>query len=144
MSPRLRTYILRYRRAYAAGYLLSVVSAFLLMVNPIIMREAVDGIRQGVSLGRLTLYALGLIGIQLIVVVLRYYWRTSIFGAARQIEYEMRNDFFGHLQRMDLAYFQHTRTGDLMARAVNDLNTVQRFLGPGLMHGFATIVMFLV
>jgi ATP-binding cassette subfamily B multidrug efflux pump len=144
MSPRLRTYILRYRRAYAAGYLLSVASAFLLMVNPIIMRQAVDGIRAGVSMGRLTLYALGLIGVQSGVVVMRYYWRTSIFGAARRIEYEMRNDYFAHLQRMDLAYFQHTRTGDLMARAVNDLSTVQRFLGPGLMHGFATIVMFLV
>ena len=144
MSPRLRTYIMRYRRAYAAGYVLSIASALLLMVNPIIMRQAVDGIRQGISMGRLTLYALSLIGIHLLVVVVRYYWRTNIFGAARQIEYEMRNDYFGHLQRMDLGYFQHTRTGDLMARAVNDLNTVQRFLGPGLMHGFATVVMFLV
>ena len=144
MSPRLRTYILRHRRAYAVGYLLSVASALLLMVNPIIMREAVDGIRRSVSMGRLTLYALGLVGVHLLVVVLRFYWRTSIFGAARQIEYEMRNDFFAHLQRMHLGYFQHTRTGDLMARAVNDLNTVQRFLGPGLMHGFSTIVMFLI
>ena len=144
MSPRLRAYILRHRRAYAAGYLLSVASSLLLMVNPIIMREAVDGIRRSVSLGRLTFYALALVAVHLFVVVLRYYWRTSIFGAARQIEYEMRNDYFGHLQRMHLGYFQHTRTGDLMARAVNDLNTVQRFLGPGLMHGFGTIVMFFI
>ena len=144
MSPRLRSYILRYRRPYAVGYLLSVASSLLLMVNPILMREAVDGIRQSVSMGRLTLYALALVGVHLLVVVLRYYWRTSIFGAARQIEYEMRNDYFGHLQRMHLGYFQHTRTGDLMARAVNDLNTVQRFLGPGLMHGFGTIVMFFI
>jgi ATP-binding cassette subfamily B protein len=144
MSPRLRSYILRYRRAYAAGYALSVASALLLMVNPIIMREAVDGIRAGIAMGRLTLYALALVAVHLIVVALRFYWRTSIFGAARRIEYEIRNDYFAHLQGMDVAYFQHTRTGDLMARAVNDLNTVQRFLGPGLMHGFATIVMVLV
>ena len=144
MSPRLRSYILRHRRAYGVGYLLSVASALLLMVNPILMREAVDGIRRSVSMGRLTLYALGLVGVHLLVVVLRFYWRTSIFGAARQIEYRMRNDYFAHLQRMHLDYFQHTRTGDLMARAVNDLNTVQRFLGPGLMHGFSTIVIFLI
>lgn len=144
MSPRLWSYILRYRRAYAVGYLLSVASALLLMVNPIIMREAVDGIRRSVPMGRLTLYALGLVGVHLLVVVLRFYWRTSIFGAARRIEYEMRNDYFGHLQRLHLGYFQHTRTGDLMARAVNDLNTVQRFLGPGLMHGFSTIVLFFI
>jgi len=144
MSPRLRSYILRYRWAYAAGYALSVVSALLLMVNPIIMREAVDGIRRGVPMRTLTVYALGLVAVHLAVVTVRFYWRMHIFGAARRIEYEMRNDYFAHLQRMDLAYFQHTRTGDLMARAVNDLNTVQRFLGPGLMHGFGTIVMFLI
>lgn len=144
MSPRLRTYLLRYRRPYAAGYLLSVASALLLMVNPIIMREAVDGIRRGLSARSLFFYALGLVGVQLLVVGMRFYWRTNIFGAARRIEYEMRNDYFAHLQRMPLSYFQHTRTGDLMARAVNDLSTVQRFLGPGLMHGFATIVMVLV
>ncbi len=144
MSPRLRSYLMRHRRAYAVGYVLSVASALLLMVNPIIMREAVDGIRAGISMGRLTLYALALVAVQGAVVVMRYYWRASIFGAARRIEYEIRNDYFAHLQRMDAAYFQHTRTGDLMARAVNDLNTVQRFLGPGLMHGFATIVMVLV
>jgi ATP-binding cassette subfamily B protein len=144
MRPRLRSYILRHRRAYAIGYLLSVASALLLMVNPILMREAVDGIRRGISMGGLALYALGLAAVHLVVVVVRFYWRASIFGAARQIEYEMRNDYFSHLQRMSLGYFQHTRTGDLMARAVNDLNTVQRFLGPGLMHGFSTIVMFLI
>ncbi len=144
MSPRLRSYILRHRRAYAAGFLLSIAAALLLMINPILIREAVDGIRRGVSMGRLTLYASGLVGVHLLVVVLRFYWRTHIFGAARQIEYEMRNDFFAHLQHMHLGYFQHTRTGDLMARAVNDLNTVQRFLGPGLMHGFSTVVMFLI
>ena len=114
------------------------------MVNPSIMREAVDGIRRRVPVGRLALYALGLVGVHLLVVVLRFYWRTSIFGAARQIEYEMRNAYFAHFPRMHLDYFQHTRTGDLMARAVNDLNTVQRFLGPGLMHGFSTIVIFLI
>jgi ATP-binding cassette subfamily B protein len=110
MSPRLRSYILRYRRAYAAGYALSVASALLLMVNPIIMREAVDGIRAGIAMGRLTLYALALVAVHLIVVALRFYWRTSIFGAARRIEYEIRNDYFAHLQGMDVAYFQHTRT----------------------------------
>src|SRR3970282_1456686 len=108
------------------------------------MREAVDGIRRSVSMGRLTLYALGLVGVHLLVVVLRFYWRTSIFGAARQIEYEMRNDYFAHLQRMHLGYFQHTRTGDLMARAVNDLNAVQRLAGPGIMYAINTPVMLLL
>lgn len=144
MSPRLRSYILRYRRAYATGFLLSIAAALLLMVNPILVRLAVDGIAGGISMRALGLYALGLAAVHAAVLALRYFWRTSIFGASRRIEYEMRNDFFAHLQRMHLGFFHHTRTGDLMARAVNDLNTVQRFLGPGLMHGFSTIITFTI
>lgn len=144
MSPRLRSYILRYRRAYATGFLLSIAAALLLMVNPILVRLAVDGIAGGISVRTLGLYALGLAVVHAAVLVLRYFWRTSIFGASRRIEYEMRNDFFAHLQRMHLGFFHRTRTGDLMARAVNDLNTVQRFLGPGLMHGFSTIITFTI
>ncbi|HET6947485.1 MAG TPA: ABC transporter ATP-binding protein [bacterium] len=144
MSPRLRTYIMRYRRAYATGFLLSIAAALLLMVNPILVRLAIDGIAREISMRQLGIYALGLIGIHTSVVILRYFWRMSIFGASRRIEYEMRNDYFAHLQRMHLGFFHHTRTGDLMARAVNDLNTVQRFLGPGLMHGFSTIITFAI
>jgi ATP-binding cassette subfamily B protein len=135
---------MRYRRAYATGFLLSIAAALLLMVNPIIVRQAVDGIARGISTRQLGLYALGLIAIHAGVVILRYFWRMSIFSAARRIEYEIRNDYFAHLQRMHLAFFHRTRTGDLMARAVNDLNTVQRFLGPGLMHGFSTTITFAI
>ncbi|MDP3769193.1 MAG: ABC transporter transmembrane domain-containing protein, partial [Dehalococcoidia bacterium] len=144
MSPRLRSYIMRYRREYATGFLLSIAAALLLMVNPILVRQAVDGIARGISTRQLGLYALGLVAIHTGVVILRYFWRMSIFSAARRIEYEIRNDYFAHLQRMHLGFFHRTRTGDLMARAVNDLSTVQRFLGPGLMHGFSTTITFAI
>ena len=144
MSPRLRAYLFRYRRPYAIGFLLSIGSAGLLMVGPLIVRLAIDGTRQGVQPAILLEYAGMLVGVNLVAAVMRFFWRTSIFGAARRLEYEMRNDYFAHLQEMDFAYFQHTRTGDLMARAVNDLNTVQRFAGPGIMHGFNTVIMFVI
>jgi len=144
MSPRLRAYLQRYRRAYVAGFVLSIAAALLLMVNPFLVRLAVDGIARGITTRELARYALGLGLIHTGVVVLRYFWRMNIFGASRRIEYEMRNDYFAHLQRMHLGFFHRTRTGDLMARAVNDLSTVQRFLGPGLMHGFSTIVTFAI
>jgi len=144
MSPRLRVYLLRYRRAYAAGFLLSIAAALLLMVNPVLVRLAIDGVARGTALRLLGLYALGLALVHAGVLVLRYFWRMSIFGASRRIEYEMRNEYFAHLQRMHLAFFHRTRTGDLMARAVNDLSTVQRFLGPGLMHGFSTVITFAI
>ncbi len=52
----------------------------------------------------------------------RYLMRTFLIGASRQIEYDLRNDFFAHLERLPLAYFQANRTGDLMSRATNDLS----------------------
>jgi len=114
------------------------------MVGPLIVRLAIDAIRHGVARVTLLEYAGMILAVNLAAAVMRFFWRTSIFGAARRIEYEMRNDYFAHLQQMDFAYFQHTRIGDLMARAVNDLNTVQRFAGPGIMHGFNTVVMFAI
>ncbi|HEY3248295.1 MAG TPA: ABC transporter ATP-binding protein [bacterium] len=140
MSPRLRSYIMRHRRAYLLGFFLSVVASVLLMLDPLILRKAVDAITRGTDSRTLVSYALMLVGLNLGVWVLRYFWRLNILGASREIEYEIRNDFFAHLQRMHQAYFQHTRTGDLMTRAVSDLNTVQRFVGPGIMHFFSTII----
>lgn len=140
MSPRLLSYILRHRRSYLIGFLLGVLSSVLLMLDPVVLRLAVDGIGRRIGPRVLLGYAGLLVAIHLAVWVLRYYWRLIILGASRRIEYEIRNDYFAHLQRMHLAYFQHTRTGDLMTRAVSDLNTVQRSAGPGIMHFFGTIV----
>jgi ATP-binding cassette subfamily B protein len=131
---------MRHRRAYLLGFFLSVVASVLLMLDPLILRKAVDAITRGTDSRTLVSYALMLVGLNLGVWVLRYFWRLNILGASREIEYEIRNDFFAHLQRMHQAYFQHTRTGDLMTRAVSDLNTVQRFVGPGIMHFFSTII----
>ncbi len=144
MSPRLRSYLWRHRRAYAIGFLLGTTSAVLLMLDPLVLRLGVDAIAAGEGSRVLLRYAAVLVAINLAVWVLRYYWRLHILGASRRIEYEIRNDYFAHLERMHLAFFQHTRTGDLMTRAVSDLSTVQRFVGPGIMHFFSTIVMSVV
>ena len=64
--------------------------------------------------------------------------RRIIIGASRHIEYDMRNDFFAHLQRLPLAYYQAHRTGDLMSRATNDLNAVRMMIGPSVMYSAST------
>ncbi|MGH2349762.1 MAG: ABC transporter ATP-binding protein [bacterium] len=140
MSPRLWSYILRHRRAYLFGFALSIAASVLLMLDPLILRKAVDAITAGTDSRTLLTYALMLVGVNLGAWILRYFWRLQILGASRTIEYEIRDDFLAHLQRMHQAYFQHTRTGDLMTRAVSDLNTVQRFVGPGIMHFFGTLI----
>src|SRR5439155_10326138 len=76
--------------------------------------------------------------------IFRFLMRRIIVGASRDLEYELRNDFFAHLQRLDLAYFQHHRTGDLMSRATNDLSAVRMMIGPADMYAANTMLTFTV
>jgi ATP-binding cassette subfamily B protein len=74
--------------------------------------------------------------------VLRFFSRMLVFNAAREVEYEIRNDLFAHLQRLPQSYYFDWRTGDLMSRCVNDLNAVRLLLGPGLLSVVQTPILF--
>src|ERR1051325_10097031 len=76
--------------------------------------------------------------------VFRFLMRRILTGVSRHIEYDMRNDFFAHLQTLPLAYFQAHRTGDLMSRATNDLNAVRMMIGPAVMYSANTLLTFVV
>ena len=143
MSTRLRAYIFRHRRAYLTGFVLSIISTGVALVNPWVLRQAVDSIRAGAPPRALLLLAAAYVGVALLGGFIRFRWRMRMLGAGRQIEYEIRNDYFAHLQRLHQGFFHHTRTGDLMARGINDLNAVSRLVGAGIMHSFNTVVMFL-
>ena len=85
----------------------------------------------------------GLLGIAVSRGVLRFFSRMLVFTAAREVEYEMRNDLFAHLQRLPQSFYFDWRTGDLMSRCVNDLNAVRLMLGPGLLSVVQTPVLFI-
>lgn len=143
MSTRLRAYIFRHRRAYLTGFGLSILSISVALVNPWVLRQAVDTIGSGAPPRTLLLLAAAYVGVALLGGFIRFHWRMRMLGAGRRIEYEIRNDYFAHLQRLHQGFFHHTRTGDLMARGINDLNAVSRLVGAGIMHSFNTVVMFL-
>ena len=65
-----------------------------------------------------------------------------VIGISRDIEYDLRNDFFAHLQRLPLGYFQAHRTGDLMSRATNDLQSVSMLVGFGLLSLVNTVIVY--
>jgi ATP-binding cassette subfamily B protein len=142
-TRRLFTYITRHRRAYLTGFVLSLFSTALQLVNPWVLRTAIDGIRAGLPARVLLTLAAAYVGVAVTGGTIRFFWRMQMLGAGRRIDYEIRNDYFAHLQRLHQGFFQHTRTGDLMARATNDLNAVTRLVSAGLMHSSNTIVMFI-
>ena len=70
----------------------------------------------------------------------QYLTRWILIGVSREIEFDLRNDLFAHLERLSYSFYQRTRTGDIMARMTNDLNAVRMLAGPGIMYTANTIV----
>ena len=143
-ARRLLPYVARYRARFAAGAVFLLLATAIQLVSPWVLKLAVDDLTAGVTRGKLGLYAGALIGIAALGGVCRFRMRRIIIGASRLIEYDLRGHFFARLQRLDLAYFQRNRTGDLMSRATNDLSAVRMMVGPALMYSATTSIVFVV
>jgi ATP-binding cassette subfamily B protein len=141
---RLLGYVLRYRAAFVQGLVCSIVTTSITLASPKILQYAVDDLTRGVTRAKLLQYGSLLLVIGLLAGVFRFFMRRILIGASRGIEYDMRNDFFAHLQRLPLSYFQAHRTGDLMSRATNDLNAVRMMIGPSIMYSANTLLTFVV
>jgi ATP-binding cassette, subfamily B, multidrug efflux pump len=131
---RLWSYLKRYRGRYAFGLVCLLATGSLAMTIPYLLKRAVDTIAAGGSLGRVGGIALLMIGIALVQAVARTFSRFVIFNVGRDIEYDLRNDLFAHLERLPLAYYQSQQTGDLMSRLVNDITAVRMLLGVGFLN----------
>lgn len=137
------SYVRRHHRAYRLGYLAVLAAVVMAQLSPWVLRAAIDGITRGEAMNQLLVYAGALFALALVEAVFSYAMRLQILGAAHRIETELRADFFAHLQRLEIGFFQGIRTGDLMARAVNDIRAVMRFAGVGLMRSAHTAIMLI-
>jgi ATP-binding cassette, subfamily B, multidrug efflux pump len=146
VSPvrRLLLYVFRYRRKFALGLTCVVITRSVALAGPAVLGIAIDDLTAGVTRLKLLAYGALLLGIGLVGGVFLFLQRRILIGASRDIEYDMRNDFFAHLQKLPLAYFQSHRTGDLMSRATNDLSAVRMMIGPSIMYAANTMLTFVV
>jgi ATP-binding cassette subfamily B protein len=135
-------YVWRYRRAFGSGLICSFINTGVTLVAPLVLRFAVDDLTLGVTAGKLARYGGALLGIGAVSGFFRFWTRRILVGASRDLEYELRNDFFAHLQTLPLGYYQSHRTGDLMSRATNDLGTVRMMIGPSVMYSANTLLTF--
>lgn len=107
--------------------------------------KAIDALKtHGVTQPIITRYAFLIIGASLISGVFLYLQRRTLINMSRFIEYDLRNDFYAHLQKLPLQFYQDNRTGDLMARATNDLGAVRQIVGPAIMYGENTLFRCLI
>jgi ATP-binding cassette subfamily B protein len=121
-----------------------LVCSTLFAVSPRVLQYAVDDLYIGVTATKLAFYGLVLLSIAGVAGYFRYQMRRIIISASRGVEYDLRNAFFAHLERLPLAFFQQNRTGDLMSRATNDLSSVRMMVGPAVMYLANTIVTAIV
>ena len=141
---RLLHYLAKHRRSFLLGFACVVVTNVLTLTGPWLIKYAIDDLQSSLTLGKVRQYAVALFVLSLFAGVFRFLMRRIIIGASRDFEYDLRNDFFAALQRMHLGYFQHTRTGDLMSRATNDLSAVRMMVGPAVMYASSTGLTFIV
>ena len=144
MSPfrRLLGYARPYRRDFLLGLVCIVATRGIMLASPLVLRYAIDDLNQNVTRATLVEFGALLLGIGLAGGVFRFYMRRILTGVSRDIEYDMRNDFFAQLEKQPLRYFQTHRTGDLMSRATNDLGAVRMMVGPAVMYSADTALGF--
>ena len=140
---RISQYLWRYWRRYLFGGLCLFGTATLVMWIPWWIREAIRIIEHGGALRDVRYYVLLIIAAAIAQGFVRTYSRALIFNAGRNVEYDLRNDLFAHLEKLPLSFYHSQRTGDLMSRVINDISAVRTMLGPGVLN-FANAPLYYV
>jgi ATP-binding cassette, subfamily B, multidrug efflux pump len=133
-------YLRRYRVGLALGLASLLTKDALAAALPIVIKYGVDSLTRGFQLRIVMQLAALLVGLSMVKGLFQYWMRVIIIGISRDIEYDLRNDLFGHLIELSQDFYSRYRTGDIMARSTNDLNAVRMMLGPGVMYWTETSV----
>jgi len=124
-----------------------VMSNVFTVALPLFVGRAIDALKAGLQTGSLASsdllrYSCFVVGFSLIAGFFTFLTRQTIIVVSRHVEFDLRNDFLGHIQKLPLSFFQNTPTGDLMALATNDISAVRNALGPGIMYPTDTLMTF--
>ncbi|MFZ0632360.1 MAG: ABC transporter transmembrane domain-containing protein [Acidobacteriaceae bacterium] len=133
-------YMRRYWKGYTWGCLCTVLANAIWVQFPRVIGLAVHDLNLGVTWGKIFSYASLLLGVTVAHGILLFLMRWIIIGISRDIEFDLRNDLFRHLERQAASYYHENRTGDIMARMTNDLAAVRMLLGPAIMYTANTVL----
>lgn len=133
-------YLRPHRRRIGYGLAAILASVITGLMAPLLVGRAIDAVRHGVPFRNLLGYAGLIVGLVLVQGVFSYLQRMILVSMSRDVEFELRNAYFGALEKQSPAFFQDHPTGDLMARATNDLQAVRMVCGPALMYGSGTLM----
>jgi ATP-binding cassette, subfamily B, multidrug efflux pump len=159
-------YYRKYRGYFIWGFLVLLGSSGFAVIAPLLLKEGIDAVSFVVSTGSggfrpnllwypgdavhdvlamavkslLIKYALSIVALAIVGGVFRFYARRTLIWASRHIEYDLRNELFGHLLKLSASYYNRTPTGDIIARASNDIEAVRMMVGPAVMQLMNTVI----
>ena len=135
-SPYARQFIRKYKWSYLIGIVILIVIDLAQTEVPIIVGRVIDGIElRTIDHAGFVSAVVTMAVIALIVLAGRIGWRYCIFGAARKIERDMRNDLFSHLNTLPASYFHEHKAGEIMAYMTNDIEAVRMTFAVTIMMG---------
>src|SRR5215208_4690651 len=137
-------YFRPYKKSLVVGVFCILASTVFGLLIPVYVGRAVDELGAGPTWERITRLSLFIIGASVVSGIFLFLQRLILIGMSRHVEYDLRQDFYAHLQRQPLTFFQEHRTGDLMARATNDLAAVRQLAGPMVMYTLQTVFVVLI
>ncbi len=135
----LRPFFRRHLRQLVSGVLSILAAVAIGLLTPLLVGWAVDALRSHLSVRVLILYASLVVGTAIVRGLFTYLQRMILVTMSRDIELELRDRYFGHLERLEPGFFAERYTGDLMARATNDLQAVRMLCGPAIMYSSNTV-----
>jgi ATP-binding cassette subfamily B protein len=132
-------YVSRYKALLALGIVCVFIANLGQMIGPIVLRDGIDDLTSGVTQAKLLYYGGAFVGINLLAGLFVFLQRRVIPAVARNLEYDLSNDFYAHLQKLPLEFYQTSRTGDLMSRATSDMSAVRMIVAGALLYAVNTL-----
>jgi ATP-binding cassette subfamily B protein len=137
---KLLPYFARHKKKFLLGFLFILISDAFDVVSPLFVGNAVDKLTHGQSTPQsLLITGLSILGLAVVSGSFFFLVRQTIIVASREMEFDLRNDFLAHIERLSARFFQNTPQGDVMAYATNDISAVRNFIGPAVMYSADTI-----
>jgi ATP-binding cassette subfamily B protein len=127
-------YLWKYRREMALGMGALLLTDLMKAALPLAVRAGIDSLMKGFRLSLVFEFAALVVLLSVVKGIFQYWMRVILIGLSRDIEFDLRNDLFSHIVTLSQDFYANYRTGDIMARATNDLNAVRMMLGPGIMY----------
>ncbi len=131
-------YVRKYKGEFTKGVVTLVLASSCSATIPFLIKYAVDGLQAG-----LRSRVLHIIGIACVLVFtqafLRWRSRMKILNSSREIEYDLRRDFYTHLMSLPYGFFKEQHRGDLIARVMNDITNIRMMIGMSILHFSSTV-----